>query len=120
MAVAIQNDDKIVVAGYKGSIGSRDFALARYNGNVVRIDEILPEHSFFISPNPTRSTFTISLNNQPLNNSQLTIFDVTGRVVHEQKINSKHSTINCQLSAGVYFVRVEAGERLYQQKLVVE
>jgi hypothetical protein len=74
-----------------------------------------------IIPNPAHNSFTISLNNQSsLNNSQLTIFDVTGRVVHEQKIQSQLSTVNCQLSAGVYFVKVSDGERVYEQKLVVE
>jgi hypothetical protein len=74
-----------------------------------------------IYPIPAHNTFTISLNNQSsINNSQLTIFDVTGRVVHEQKIYSQLSTVNCQLSAGVYFVKVEAGEKMYEQKLVVE
>jgi hypothetical protein len=43
--------------------------------------------------------------------------------VHEQTIHSSASgglNIKCQLSAGVYFVKVSDGERVYEQKLVVE
>jgi len=43
-----------------------------------------------------------------------------GRVVHEQKINSQLSTVNLQLSPGVYFVKVDVEDRVYTQKLVVE
>jgi hypothetical protein len=86
------------------------------------INEIFShQNTLIIIPNPAHNTFTLSLNNQSsINNSQLTIYDVTGRVVHEQKIHSQLSTVNCTLSAGVYFVRVEAGDKMYQQKLVIE
>jgi hypothetical protein len=74
-----------------------------------------------IYSNPAHNTFTISLNN-PLStaNCQLSIYDVTGRVVHEQKIHCQLSTVNCQLSSGVYFVKVSDREKVYEQKMVVE
>jgi hypothetical protein len=76
---------------------------------------------FNIIPNPARNIFNIVFNDE-LNtqNTVLKIFDVTGRVVHEQKIYSQESTVNCQLSAGVYFVKVSDGEKVYEQKLVME
>jgi hypothetical protein len=79
--------------------------------------------SYFINiyPNPTTSTFTISLPNQSsLLNSQLKIYDVTGRVVHEQIITQKSEIINQHLAPGVYFVKVEEGEKNFTQKLIVE
>jgi N-acetylneuraminic acid mutarotase len=80
-------------------------------------DQIL----FSCYPNPTSGTFTIILNNQSsLLNSQLKIYDVTGRVVHEQKLNSASSIISFPFSAGVYIVKVGEGERMFTQKLVVQ
>jgi hypothetical protein len=76
-------------------------------------------NSFRIIPNPAHSTFSISFKNE-IQNAQLRIFDVTGRVVQEQKIHSQLSTFNCQLAAGVYFVKIDDGERVSEQKLVVE
>jgi hypothetical protein len=89
--------------------------------STVDIEELTEFGHFKIYPNPTHNTFTISFNN-PLAtaNCQLSIYDVTGRVVHEQKINSQLSTVNCQLSAGIYFVKVSDGEKEYEEKLVVE
>jgi hypothetical protein len=76
---------------------------------------------FYFYPNPAHNTFTISLKEElGIANWELGIYDVTGRVVHEQKIHSQLSTVNCQLSAGVYFVKVSDGEKVYGQKLVVE
>jgi hypothetical protein len=78
--------------------------------------------AFQLYPNPAHNTFTISLNT-PLStvNCQLSIFDVTGRVVHEQTIINQESTIiNTNLSAGVYLLKLIAGEKVYAQKLVVE
>jgi len=74
-----------------------------------------------IYPNPTTSTFTVTLpNHSSLLNSQLKIVDVTGRVVHEQILNQPSSVINRPFSAGVYFVKVSDGEKVFTQKLVVQ
>jgi hypothetical protein len=74
-----------------------------------------------IYPNPAHNTFTISFNGlSSMFGGQLTIFDVTGREVHAEKIHSQLSTFNFQLSPGIYFVRASDGERVFTQKLVVE
>jgi hypothetical protein len=41
--------------------------------------------------------------------------------VHEQTIiKQKSEIINYHLSAGIYFVKVSDGEKIYTQKLVIE
>jgi hypothetical protein len=77
--------------------------------------------SISIYPNPTTSTFTIALPDQSsLLNSELKIVDVTGRLAYTSTLNTKHQTLNPALSAGVYFVRVSDGERVFTEKLVVQ
>jgi hypothetical protein len=79
------------------------------------------ENTFLIYPNPTQNTFTISFNEYQSKNAELKIFELTGREVHKQRIDNNQSTIiNCNFSAGVYFVKVSDGNREEVQKLVIE
>jgi hypothetical protein len=70
-----------------------------------------------ISPNPAHDKLNVECK---LPDAELKIYDMTGRMVQEEKLNYQLSTVNCQLSSGVYFVRVIAGEKSSVQKLVVE
>jgi hypothetical protein len=82
---------------------------------------ISSHNKIIIIPNPAHDYFTIAFSGQlPVDNGQVKIFDMTGRLVHEQQIHSQLSTVNCQLSSGVYFVKVYNGEKVYAQKLVIE
>jgi hypothetical protein len=74
-------------------------------------------NGFSIYPNPTANTFTIQCQ---LQDAELKISDVTGRVVLEQKINSESSIFNSPFSKGIYFVRLSNDERSFTQKLVIE
>jgi hypothetical protein len=86
------------------------------------VPEIKPQHnSFLIYPNLTQNTFTISFNEWTSDNGQLTIFDLTGRVVYEKAfLNAKYQILNTDFSPGVYFVKVSDGEQRLIQKLVIE
>jgi hypothetical protein len=87
-----------------------------YNG-----DEELTTY-FKIFPNPAHNTLNVEMLSEAKSVSgvQLIIYDVTGREVMKEEIHSQLSTFNCQLTAGIYLVKVSDGERLYTQKLVVE
>jgi hypothetical protein len=85
------------------------------------VNELLSANAFSIHPNPAHSSFAVSLNEKSgIRIDELKIFDLTGREVYHQEINTQLSTVNCQLSAGVYFVKVSDGEMVYERKLVVE
>jgi hypothetical protein len=89
-------------------------------GCLIGIEENEMKSGIKIFPNPAHDNFTITLNQQ-INNGELKIYDVTGRVVHEQTIiNQESEIINYHLSAGIYFVKVRDGEKAYTQKLVIE
>jgi hypothetical protein len=133
-SLAIDNQDNILVAGeygqdivlgldtLHGNSNYTDVLIAKLS-IITGIDEIkLASKIIYIYPNPAHNTFTISLPALAGStvNCHLSIYDVTGRVVHEQKIQSQLSTVNCQLSAGVYFVKVSDGEKGIVQKLIIE
>jgi hypothetical protein len=76
---------------------------------------------FIMYPNPAHNTFTISFNGQSsMVDGQLTIFDVMGIIVHQQIITSAHQQIENSFSPGIYFVRVQAGEKEFTEKLVID
>jgi uncharacterized repeat protein (TIGR01451 family) len=59
---------------------------------------------FEIYPNPVSGEFRVYGSGFGI--GQLEIFNLIGEKVHSQKINSKLSIVNCQLNAGLYFIKV--------------
>jgi hypothetical protein len=85
------------------------------------LNEIQQQEMFSIYPNPAHNGFTISFNKESgIQNRELKIYDVMGRAVQEEKIHSQLSTVNCQLSAGIYLLKITAEDKIYQQKLFIE
>jgi hypothetical protein len=77
-----------------------------------------------IYPMPAHNTFIVECK---MKNSahgwtgaELKIYDVTGRIVYEQILNSQVSTINCPLYPELYIVKVSVGQKSFTKKLVVE
>lgn len=68
-------------------------------------------------PNPTRGMVKIGgLNNA---NATLTVVDASGKTLHQYRSTGNDYTINIQsLTAGIYFVRVQQGEKVTTLKLV--
>ncbi len=81
---------------------------------ILELDNI---KGFQIYPNPTHSILNVECRMQ---NAELKMYDMTGRIVLEETLHSPLSTINCPLSTGLYLVRVEAGDIVWQEKVVVE
>jgi uncharacterized repeat protein (TIGR01451 family) len=85
------------------------------------INEFDSQGQIKIYPNPASHTFTILFNTGlKMKNGGVKIFDTTGRLAYEQTISIQKSTIiNCIFSPGVYFVKVDVGEKVCLQKLVI-
>jgi hypothetical protein len=106
---------------YPGTAGY----LAKSNGYVGIEEPSVNENGFNIYPNPAHNEFVVESlpggqAGSEFGERELKIFDMMGRVVHEQRINNKQETINCHLKAGVYFLKVQSGAKVMTEKLVVE
>jgi hypothetical protein len=77
----------------------------------------LNQNSFLISPNPAHNSFTIT---SPLQNARVEIYNVIGERVYQTTLNSKHQTLNTNLSTGLYFVKLQHGEQVNVEKLIIE
>ena len=77
-----------------------------------------------IIPNPAKSEFSIKFNSKSNSNSQLRIFDLTGKVVKEDRFESFEGE-NIQnyilenVTRGLYFIEITNGEEKYLGKLVI-
>ncbi|GAA4363163.1 hypothetical protein GCM10023185_31660 [Hymenobacter saemangeumensis] len=80
-----------------------------------------PAFALSLYPNPAASQARLALAQAPAAQSQLTAYDLTGRVVHTATVSgSSHTLDTSGWAAGTYFVRVQSGKATVVQRLVVE
>lgn len=71
-----------------------------------------------VYPNPTADKIFIS--NLEGNNSQIRIFNVLGKIVHQQKNNIENGISVSQLPKGIYMLQITIDEKILSKKLVIE
>ena len=72
--------------------------------------------SFIIYPNPSNGIFNIQ-SDLLLGNSDITISDLNGRIVHQEKSESK--VLNLQkIQSGIYVVKITNNDMTYSQKII--
>ncbi len=75
-------------------------------------------NNFKLIPNPTSDIFVIEFN-KPLEFAKLNVFDVMGKLVYEDQINSKSKVINTNLwPSGFYIIKVETSTYSHIKRLV--
>ena len=72
-----------------------------------------------VYPNPNDGNFAISLPDV-MNNADLYILDMEGKVVYKDEFTGKELTLDIDLSSGVYFVKIVAADHFFTNKLIVE
>jgi len=123
LAVALQNDEKILVAGTNYDNQGK-IAIARYNNTLVtEITEVndLDYEEIIISPNPSQNIARIKAKST-LRNAQMHIVDNNGQLVKQfEKINGNSVTIDIHdLPTGIYFVRIlEENKNFETHKMVI-
>jgi len=86
-------------------------------GPAASINDTDFNNSINIYPNPTSKFITID----NLNNASITINDINGRVVLEEKNYSSNTKINLQnINKGIYFVKIENNNQVAIKKLIVK
>ncbi len=97
-----------------------NFALAVYPivQNILAVPEFT-EQSVSLFPNPTSGSFVI---NSQTDLTEIEIFNITGDRVLNQDLNSGIKEYSMDLSsypAGIYFIRLQAGDKVFTHKLIV-
>ncbi|MDG1841608.1 MAG: peptide-N-glycosidase F-related protein [Crocinitomicaceae bacterium] len=98
----------------------------RYNfsvGFALEVDEKDLDHEINIFPNPTKQNCTIEVSGSVYNNAHLTIYDLMGKELLSQKMNSSQffAETNINMSdfkSGTYIVKIITNERTYTKELI--
>ena len=79
------------------------------------------ENEFYISPNPSSGLFTINMENVTGKMAEVEIYNVLGEKVYKSDVKSQKEEINLSNQPkGIYFVKIIADEKVYEQKIVIE
>ncbi|MBL0340748.1 MAG: T9SS type A sorting domain-containing protein [Bacteroidetes bacterium] len=87
------------------------------------LPEITTSENLLLYPNPANTTLNIETRMLPVSGSKLTISDVTGRTLLTKTLDAnstRHQIDIASFSAGIYFVQVEAGEKITRGRFVKE
>ncbi len=78
------------------------------------------ENTVKISPNPSKNGI-FSVQTSQIDELQVSVYDVMGRLVTQQELSGAQRTIDLQnQSKGIYFAKIEANNRSVVKKLVIE
>lgn len=106
------------------TLGITKSYLPWYCSNLTEIEELVPiadgSMNFLMYPNPSQQLFTVEL---PQQNFNVTVFDISGRIIFKQKnISNKIQIDSKEFTIGIYFVsvRIMTGKQtIDNQKLII-
>jgi hypothetical protein len=81
---------------------------------------IMVEKDWMVYPNPVLSSIYLQgINGYELKGQSVTIFSMTGTLLHRIQLNSSNPTVNLSfLKPGVYLIRVGEGKMIKQRKII--
>ena len=110
------------VVGVGGDI--RNFSLNICAGVALSIEDVDIKHNTLsIFPNPNNGTFNIS-SSLPIDITEITIFDINGRVVHKTTRNKNSGILNeniavSNLESGVYLVQIAGNSTKFIRRIII-
>lgn len=89
----------------------------------VGFNEVTIDNSLIAYPNPAQTEITVSLKSKMLNHPNISIYDMTGRLILSQHSNEyiQQVTLNVSnLSSGSYIVTMEDSDGIYFQRINIQ
>ncbi|MDF1672159.1 MAG: T9SS type A sorting domain-containing protein [Vicingaceae bacterium] len=110
-------------AGYTTIAGAVSNGLAVCSTS-IETEDLTNEDNFKLFPNPTNGTTFIDLTNSNNDNVNVTIMDMSGKIVAQRDYNIsgtvKLPILTNNFDKGIYIVTLTVGNKVQQQKLVVQ
>ncbi len=101
-------------SGFTSDIAIDDISLVDRS---VSVSEVATNDRFSIFPNPSNGTFTIEFSNEV--NRNLRIYDLHGRVVHQEVLLNNSNQINLSsLRKGIYIIDLDEGKE--REKIIIQ
>jgi Carboxypeptidase regulatory-like domain/Secretion system C-terminal sorting domain len=105
----------ITIGPNQPSVTSIDFIVDENSAAVVKTTEVAPASFFKIYPNPVSETLQIKL---PEGKSELTLVNAQGiRVAFQEENGSNAQIMVKDLPAGIYFLTVKQGGRIFTERI---
>jgi hypothetical protein len=114
------NNGSTAVAGSYLWVDSLNFFGTVPNGV---IDATNNRYSIMLSPNPAKDNLSIDFGTAVSDNVKLQVIDMYGRVVTTSEFTSGKQVYSLNLNTvapGTYFVKLQVGEEMQTQRLVVQ
>lgn len=106
-AIALQPDNKIILAGYSYTAGGiAEVVVARYDNFILETNDY-QNMEFRLYPNPTKEQFTIEMSNASLN-YQVEILDIMGKKVFSSEIQKAGQIDVSALASGTYLIKINS------------
>ena len=108
------------------AVGEKGVILKTTNGGSTFIDDRNYDKDVLqIYPNPTSNIITLELKNNVNRNIEMTITDIMGRVVYEDKFYSTQNKMKydyslIHLPGGIYFLSIKLPEATINKKIVIQ
>lgn len=100
-------DPGVLVLKEYASLGTADGFLVKLNNLITNVDQVsLNEDNFSLYPNPSNGEITILLGSDQTAN--LSIYNLIGKNVYEQRLIDQRTELSIALNSGVYFVNISA------------
>ncbi len=89
---------------------------------VTSTDELRQEAYWQLSPNPTFDKVIVTIKTPVLPNTQISVWDITGKTLMMNKlVESQTTSIDLSNAAkGIYFIRLEDNQRTFVQKIILQ
>ncbi len=110
-AIALQPDNKIILAGHSYSAGADDSSIvvARYTNETLGFEDF-QNVDFRLYPNPAKEQITIELSDAS-SNYEVTIFNVLGKKVYSSEIQKVGQIDVSGLASGTYLVKLNSDNK---------
>ena len=101
------------------TIGSCVDTSACENVVIIGVNEHIDKNDISIYPNPTNGLFTLNMG--VINNSTVTVYDMLGKLIVQQSILTKITSINLTgKNKGVYFVEIRSNSTTTVKKVLLQ
>ena len=103
-----------------GELFSEEVSVTVSVGNVTGIEDVnSDEFEVSLYPNPSSGSFYVNLNSYPLDYTMVRIINLSGKLVHSEKVYEKKNYFNLLLKAGMYIIEVEHENNRSVKKIII-
>jgi len=119
MQIIMAIGDLDVPTGDTNSVAYFDDLEIIDNGTPVKVQDIILGAKVNIYPNPSNGSFNIEIP-ADLENAVLTVYDINGKVVFTENVNSGLMNLNTNSVSGKYFVKIQNEKHTVNKSIIIE